>query len=160
MSAIFQLKVQSAGRYRKCTIFTSHATQGALERPFFLLNKVMLEERSPKSPMNIFASVNFPLWTYCTQRTDWILLREEEGGGKREREKIPRQGALTKCKSYLKSENPGSRPNILWVMSSAALILFQERLGGGCDCLSRAAVQSHSLSLLSENCRLHLPPHQ
>lgn len=161
MSVVCRRRVQSAGRYRKCTTFTSMTSSWCSWKAFFLLNKVMLEERSTKSPMNMFASVNSPLWTYCTERTDWFLLGAE---GKRERERekrnIPRQGALTKCKSYLKSENPGGRPNILRMMSSAALTLFQGELGGGCDCFSWAEVQSHSLSLLSESCRLHLTPHK
>lgn len=83
MSVVCWRRVQSAGRYRKCTTFTSMSSSWCSWKAFFLLNKVMLEERSTKSPMNMFASVNSPLWTYCTERTDWFLLGAE---GKRERE--------------------------------------------------------------------------
>lgn len=143
-------KVRCEGRYRKwCT----HVIFTVLLKGFFLLNKVMLGDCSPKSPMNIFASVNSH-FKHTVLFTKTRFCQRPEGGERQK--KIPRRETLTKRKSYLKSENPGNQPNVSLVMSSAALIFFQGVLGGNCACLSQAEVQSHSLSVLSESRRLHI----
>lgn len=124
---------------------------------FFLLNKVMLGDCSPKSPVNIFASAHSPLHTYSTVHTDWVFAAGGRAGRKRERErdKKSRQGALTKRKSYLKSENPGSRPNIPRVMSS---FFFSSFFPEGAAFASARRRSSHSLSALSKSRALHLHP--